>query len=296
MKKKILIAGGAGMLGSAFYEVFKEDYDILITDIDLNESHIKFMDFRHFDEYQNTFNEFNPDYLFHLGAHTSLEYCEENVTDCYNTNTLAVEYAIRLANSTSIPLLYISTAGIFDGSQDVFTEFDKPNPLGHYAKSKYLGERLVCERSNDFLICRAGWMMGGGMKKDKKFIGKLLSQINNGATELFIVDDKDGTPTLTFDFAKNVKTLLEKDKRGLYNMVCGGMTSRLEVAEELLLILKREDILINVVKSKYFEGTYYAPRPSNERLVNFKLDIIGENHMRNWKVALNDYVSNIYYK
>uniref|UniRef100_UPI0040474CE8 SDR family oxidoreductase n=1 Tax=Bacteroidota TaxID=976 RepID=UPI0040474CE8 len=296
MKKKILIAGGAGMLGNAFYEVFAQEYEILVTDIDLNEPHIQHMDFRVFEEYKAVLNQFKPDYLFHLGAHTSLEYCEENISDCYATNTIAVEHAVRLSNSAGIPLLYISTAGIFDGSKDVFTEFDTPNPLGHYAKSKYYGERFVCESSTNYLICRAGWMMGGGLKKDKKFIGKILKQISSGSTELFIVDDKDGTPTLTFDFARNVKKLIEKDVRGLYNMVCGGMTSRLEVAQELLSILGRNDIKINLVNSNHFSKTYYAPRPSNERLINLKLNIIEENHMRDWKVALEDYVTNIYFK
>ncbi len=295
MKKKVLIAGGGGMLGEAFHSVFSENYEVLVTDIDLNEPHIKFMDFRDFNQYSSVFESFKPDFLFHLGAHTSLEYCEENVEDCYNTNTLSVEYAVRLANKAGIPLLYISTAGIFDGSRDFFTEYDTPNPLGHYARSKFCGEKHVCEASSNYLICRAGWMMGGGAPKDKKFIGKLLKQINAGASEMFIVDDKDGTPTFTYDFARNVKTLLENERRGLYNMVCGGMTSRLEVATELLSIIGRNDIKINVVKSDHFADTYFAPRPPNERLVNFKLDIIKENHMRDWKIALNDYVKNYYY-
>jgi dTDP-4-dehydrorhamnose reductase len=296
MKKKILIAGGAGMLGNAFHATFSKDYDVLVTDIDLNEPHIQYLDFRDLVAYEKVVDDFKPDYLFHLGAHTSLEFCEENVADCYVTNTVSVEHAVRIANSKQIPLLYISTAGIFDGSKDFFTEYDTPNPLGHYAKSKFYGERHVCESSNDYLICRAGWMMGGGIKKDKKFIGKLLKQINGGAVELFIVDDKDGTPTLTFDFAANVKSLFENNVRGLYNMVCGGMTSRLEVAEELIKILGRDDIKINLVSSDHFSKVYYAPRPSNERLVNFKLDAIGRNEMRDWKIALHDYVNNYYNK
>ena len=51
------------------------------------------------------------------------------------------------------------------------------------------------------------------------------------------MSDKDGTPTYTHDFAKNVKALLVEKCWGLYNMVCGGQTSRLEVAEVLLEIL-----------------------------------------------------------
>ena len=37
---------------------------------------------------------------------------------------------------------------------------------------------------------RAGWMMGGGMQKDKKFVNKIINQLLNGKKEIFIVDDK----------------------------------------------------------------------------------------------------------
>jgi dTDP-4-dehydrorhamnose reductase len=138
-------------------------------------------------------------------------------------------------------------------------------------------------------------MMGSGPKKDKKFIHKLMKQIKNGAKELFIVDDKDGTPTYTHDFAKNVKLLLEKENWGLYNLVCGGETSRLEVTEELLKLLKLDNtIKVNSVKSDYFKDIYFAERPPNERLVNKKLDLRGLNIMQDWKSALKEYVENYY--
>jgi dTDP-4-dehydrorhamnose reductase len=37
MKKKIYIAGSGGMLGEAFYEQFKDEYEIKCTDKDVNE-------------------------------------------------------------------------------------------------------------------------------------------------------------------------------------------------------------------------------------------------------------------
>jgi dTDP-4-dehydrorhamnose reductase len=158
-----------------------------------------------------------------------------------------------------------------------------------------MGERYVVENANRFLVCRAGWMMGAGPKKDKKFIQKLMKQIKEGKKELFIVDDKDGTPTFTHDFAKNVKALIEKEYWGLYNMVCGGQTSRLEVAHELLSILDlSNEIKINVVNSDYFKEIYFAERPPCERLDNRKLKLRDINLMQDWKVALKEYVD-LYY-
>lgn len=293
--KKIYMAGCGGMLGEAFYMQFKEEFELKCTDIDVNERWLSYLDFRDFNSYRQDVLEFKPDYLFHLGAFTDLEYCELHVAETYKTNTLSVENACYIANDLEIPLLYISTAGIFDGNKEFYDDWDKPNPLGHYARSKYAGELFVQENVRRHLICRAGWMMGGGPGKDKKFIQKLMKQIKEGKKELFVVNDKDGTPTFTHDFAKNVKALLETGYWGLYNMVCGGQTSRLEVCEALLDILHlKEKIKIIPVNSGYYKDVYFAQRPANERLVNRKLEIRGLNLMQDWKIALKEYISQYY--
>jgi len=295
MKKKIYIAGCGGMLGEAFYTQFKDDFILRCTDKDVNETWLSFLDFRDFPSYKKDVLEFKPDYLFHLGAYTDLEFCELNPDETYNTNTIAVENAVYLANEQDIPLLYISTAGIFDGEKELYDDWDQPNPLGVYARAKYAGERFVIENAKRYLVCRAGWMMGSGPGKDKKFIQKLMKQIKEGKTELYIVDDKDGTPTYTHDFARNVKALIEKEYWGLYNMVCGGQTSRLEVATEMIRLLKLEDkVKLTPVGSDFFKETYFAERPPCERLINRKLNIRGLNLMRDWREALKDYIDNYY--
>ena len=293
--KKIYMAGVGGMLGEAFYKQFSNNYLLKCSDIDVNEKWLSYLDFREEDNYRKDVLGFNPDYLFHIGAYTDLEYCELNEKDTYLTNTKSVEYAVNIANELKIPLLYTSTAGIFDGKQEVYDENDKPNPLGHYGTSKYLGEIYVQENSKDFIICRAGWMMGAGADKDKKFIQKLINQINEGKSILHVVNDKLGTPTYTHDFAKNVKLLIEKGERGLFNMVCKGLTGRLEVANELVAMMGlQESVSVMEVDSKYFAEEYFAERPECERLVNKRLDDLGLNIMRDWRIALKEYLEDYY--
>ena len=129
---------------------------------------------------------------------------------------------------------------------------------------------------------------------------KLAGDINvtwdpDGRSYKAIVNDKDGTPTYTIDFAKNVLALLETKKWGLYNMVCGGQTSREEVCRELLRILNLSDkVNINLVSSDFFAKEYFAPRPPCERLTNKRLDLIDCNRMRNWKVSLKEYIEDYY--
>lgn len=295
MKKKIYIAGSGGMLGEAFYANFKDEFELKCTDKDVNSDWLSFLDFRNFDSYKHDVLSFKPDYLFHLGAYTDLEFCEKNINETYLTNTLAVENAVYIANALDIPILYISTAGIFDGKKEFYDDWDQPNPLGVYARSKYMGERFVVENAKRYLVCRAGWMMGAGPSKDKKFIQKLMKQLKEGKKELFIVNDKDGTPTYTQDFAKTVKELVKNEYWGLYNCVCGGQTDRFEVAEELVKILNlQNEVKLTPVNSEYFKHVYFAERPASERLITKKLDIRNVNMMRDWKVALKEYIQNYY--
>ena len=295
MKNKIYMAGCGGMLGEAFYRVFSSNYEIKCTDIDVNDTWLTKLDFRNLNEYLNDVNTFKPDYLFHIGAHTDLEYCETNQDDAYNTNTRAVENAVHISNKLNIPVIYISTAGIFDGKKKTFDESDTPKPTSCYAKSKYEGELFVQKNSNKYLICRAGWMMGGGPNKDKKFIQKIFKQIKEGKKELFIVNDKAGTPTYTHDFANNLKLLLENQKWGLFNMVCSGFVKRSEVAKELLSIINLEEkIKITEVGSDYWKKEYFVSRPDSECLINKKLDLLNMNKMRDWKICLREYIRDYY--
>ena len=293
--QKIYIAGCGGMLGEAFYRVFKKNYILQCSDIDMNEKWLTYCDFRDFYEYRRDVISFKPDYLIHLGAHTDLEFCEQNVDDTYLTNTLSVEHACFIAKELNIPLVYISTAGIFDGSKDIFDDWDVPNPMCHYARSKYAGEVIVKENMSKYLILRPGWMMGGGPKKDKKFINKMFRQIKSGSKTLFAVNDRQGTPTYTDDFAKNSMFLLEKNICGLYNMVCTGITSRLEVTLEMLKVLNLEEtIKVQEVDSEYFSKEYFVRRPYSERLLNRKLNLKNLNMMRNWKLCLKEYLEKDY--
>ena len=293
--KKIYLAGAGGMLGEAFYQIFKGNYEIKCTDIDVNENWLSYLDFRDYEKYREDVISFNPDWIFHLGAFTDLEYCEQHSEDTYNTNTKSVEHAVAIANELQIPLLYISTAGIFDGLKDMYDETDQPVPLGHYGNSKYLGEKHVLENAKEHIVCRAGWMMGGGQKKDKKFVEKLMRQILSGKKTLYVVNDKLGTPTYTYDFAANTALLIEKGERGLFNMVCGGMTGRLEVAHELIRLLNLEnEISIQEVTTDFFAKEYFAERPPNERLINRRLNDLDLNIMRDWKIALSDYIQSSY--
>jgi dTDP-4-dehydrorhamnose reductase len=291
--ERVLITGCGGMLGKAMYEKAVAKYgasSVLATDIDLNETWLSKLDVRNIQDYEKAILDWKPTIILHLAALTDLEYCESNVEEAWHTNALGPENAALLCRKYDILLVYISTAGIFGGEKDEYADFDTPNPLSYYAKSKYHGEQFIEKHLSRYYIFRAGWMMGGGMQKDKKFVNKIYKQIKSGKKELFVVDDKLGTPTYTVDFSDSLLKVIESGYYGLYNQVCEGSCSRFDVAEEFVKLLGlTETIKVTKVTSNYFKEEYYAPRPASEKLINVKLAMRGINYMRDWHVCLAEY-------
>ena len=52
----------------------------------------------------------------------------------------------------------------------------------------------------------------------------------------------------------------------------------------------QEKIKINIVSSDYFSKEYFAKRPKSERLINYRLNLLSLNIMRNWKTCLVEYL------
>ena len=291
-KTRVYVAGCGGMLGDAMYARLKSsNATIKATDISCTDDWLEYGDVRDFAAIRASIVESKPDLIINLAALTDLEFCEKEQENSWLTNGLGAENLGLVANELDVPYVYISTAGIFGGERDLYNDFHAPNPLSVYAQSKYYGEQYVRNSVKKHYVLRAGWMMGGGPSKDKKFINKIYKQICAGSTELFVVDDKLGTPTYTVDFANGLCGVVESGQYGLYNQVCNGAASRYVVAREFIKLMGLAGkVKVTVVPSDYFKEQYFAPRPASEKLVNLKLNQRGLNLMRDWQVCLEEYV------
>ena len=288
---KILVLGCGGMLGAAVYAHFKDVCEVYATDKEVNESWLHYLDIQDYAQVKAKIIEIKPDYIFNLAALTDMEYCETHPLEAYGTNAMGTENVALLCREFDIPMIYISTAGVFDGKQERYGDYDLPNPLSIYGKSKYAGEKFVKEFLTKYFIFRPGWMMGGGPQKDKKFINKVIKQIKEGNKELFVVDDKVGAPTYTYDFAKIIHQVIDTGQFGLYNSVCEDGGSRHEIAQELLRLAGLSDkIKLTKVESSHFRKEYFAQRPASEHLLNFKLKLIKITTPRSWKECLAEYM------
>jgi len=295
--ERILITGAGGMLGNAIHPYFKERFpNVMATDKVVSETWITQLDIRDDERVRAVFAEFEPDLVLNLAAETDLEYCELHADVAKAVNADATARVAQYAEAYGATLVYISTAGVFDGKKEdgLYTEQDVPNPIMVYGQTKFDGEVHVANLCSRHYIIRAGWMVGGGPAKDHKFVSKILEQIGEGRSRIHAVADKWGTPTYTHDFAMTLFRLLDTQQYGTYHMVCEGTGSRFDVAKEIVRICERDDIEVVPVDSEFFRDEYPAPRPRSEMLINANLNELGINSMRGWKEALEDYIHTDY--
>ena len=292
---RVLITGSAGMLGSAVYPAFvAAGHEVTATDLNprpVDRLPMDTLDVRDFAAVEAAVEGVGPDLVLHLAAETDLETCDRDPDHAYRTNTIGTHNAAVACQRAGVPLVYISTAGVFDGEKrdGPYTEFDEANPINVYGASKYQGELLVMRLVPRHFVVRAGWMVGGA-DRDHKFVAKIAAQLGAGARKIYAVTDKLGTPTYTEDFARNLLALVATPWYGRYHMACLGEGSRLDVARELLSFYGRDDVEVVPVTSDFFAETYPAPRPYSEMMRNYMLELHGLNLMRPWQVALREYL------
>lgn len=237
----------------------------------------------------NQIMKFTADFIVHLAAETDHEYCDDNPAQCYLVNTIGTGNMTKLAESLGVPIIYLSTASIFDGKKlEPYQSFDQPNPINHYNISKYFGE-ILCSRYKRHIILRSGWMFGGGSNVDKKFVNKIINKLKSD-NPIKVADDCFGSPTYSVDIAKAIEIICSDDvfrHYGTYNCSNeGGGVSRYEFATEIVKILgvNREIIPCKIDDLK---EEFPCKRTNYEVLAD-------DLSMRPWQEALKEYIDAYY--
>jgi dTDP-4-dehydrorhamnose reductase len=286
---KILVTGAAGMLGSALCPaLMQRRHKVFATDLATVDEGIEYLDVRGYEQIEEFVDRVKPDMVMHLAAETDVDKCELEPDHAFLTNTIGTQNVSLVCQKRSIVMVYISTIGVFYGDKpEPYTEFDTPNPINVYGRSKLEGEKIVQSLLNRYYIVRAGWMVGGGPKRDKKFVGKIIKRMND-TTVLKAVNDKIGSPTYTVDFSRCLTNLIETGYYGLYHCTNKGYGSRFDVAKKIVDFLGRSDVTVEPVSSAYFPLP--AARARSEMSRNYKLELLDKDTMRNWEDAIKEYV------
>lgn len=265
---KILTTGSNGMLGQDMCPVL-EDVGGFVIETDIDE-----MDVTNKEEVERVITDTHPDLVVHMAAYTNVEKAETEKEKAALINIEGTKNIAEICNQKDIPLIYISTDFVFDGTKNSpYEPNDITNPINYYGWTKLQGEEYVKSCKKHY-IARTSWLYG---HHGESFVSKILKLRDE--SEIKIVDDQIGCPTWTIELANGIVKLLQKPY-GTYH-VCGtGAVSRFDFAKE---IFSQFGIEANIVPCKTSEIQTAAKRPAYSVMNN-------EGLCRDWREALKDFV------
>ena len=274
---RCLVTGFGGQLG---YDVINElksrGYDdvrgIDVADLDITKR----------EDVLSYVKEYNPDVIFHCAAYTAVDKAEENKELCYNVNVNGTKNLIDGAKEVDAKIIYISTDYVFKGDGENYHEVDDEKaPINYYGETKFLGEELVREYEKHYVV-RISWAFGinGG-----NFI-KTMLKLSETRDEISVVSDQIGSPTYTYDLAKLLVDMSERNKYGTYHATNEGLCSWYEFAK-YIFESNNIDMKVNPVLTKDYKTL--AKRPLNSRLSKEKLVENGFEKLPTWQNAVDRY-------
>ena len=274
----ILVTGSTGQLGSdVVKELLKRGYSTLSP----NRSEFNLCSE---DSIRNYILNSNCEAIVHCAAYTQVDKAEDEKDLCIKINATATKHIVKCAKILDIPMIYISTDYVFDGTKDgEYTENDETNPINIYGESKLAGEKYVQEILDKYYIVRTSWVFN---INGKNFIETML-RLSKANNQLSIVNDQIGSPTYTKDLSRLLVDMLETSKYGLYHATNEGYCSWYEFANT---IFKLANINIDIMAINSNEYASRAKRPLNSKLSKDKLIEYGFKPLPNWEDALKDYL------
>jgi dTDP-4-dehydrorhamnose reductase len=220
------------------------------------------------------------DAVFNCAADNAVDAAEADPSRAFAVNADGagnVAWACRLAGAR---LVHFSTNYVFDGSGSrPFTEADRPQPRGAYARSKLEGERLALQELPEALVVRSSGLFGvtGSSVKGGSFPERIARRAQRGE-RLQVVADQRLNPTYTADLARAVVELVEHRASGLLHVVAQGCCSFWELAVETVRLA---GLSVPVEKLSSASFSTPAPRPLNGCLASLRTE-----PLRPWQEGL----------
>ena len=264
---RVLITGATGALGRDLQPAF-EGHEVVAC-------HVPAFDVGDRDAVMQAVGQVGPDVVVHTAAWTDVDACEGDPDRAMRVNALGTRHVAEAAAMTNARLCYVSTDYVFDGQHDrPYTEWDHPNPLSVYGRSKLAGESEV-ERllGASATVVRTSWLCGRHGRNFVKTILQLASDPRRDA--LTVVDDQRGCPTFTEDLAVMIRTLVVSRRSGLYHVTNQGVTTWFELAQAALAAAGLDPLRVQPTSTADLRPPRPAPRPKFSVLDNAVLRLSG---------------------
>jgi len=265
-KKKVLVFGSSGMLGSYFCTLLEEKYPEF--EVIRNDKADGGVDITQEPQVRDAIYDNKVDFVVNCAAYTDVNGAEENPEIAFKVNADAPKYMAQACHHLNIPFIHVSTDYVFgDNREKGYPEdYDEFNPLNVYGVSKLEGEQNVLGIKGDNYIFRTSWLFGPNATN---FIDK-ISKYARELPELKVVTDEIGCPTYVRDLSEGMILALKGEvDPGIYHVCSKDSLSRYEFAKEILR-LQGIDTPIKEAKLEDFERKAQVPHISI--LLNTKLD------------------------
>ena len=288
--KKILVTGCNGQLGRAIRKEYAaSDVEFINTDVVEGEGVVS-LDITDVDAVLKLVRAEKPDVIINCAAHTNVDKCEEQWDLAYKINAIGPRNLSIAATEADAKMIHVSTDYVFEGNGTIpYTEFDAPNPVSAYGKTKLEGENFVKEFAKKHFILRTAWLYGDG----KNFVKTMLALAENH-DELNVVCDQVGTPTSAVELAKMIHYLEGTENYGTFHATCEGDTNWADFAEA---IFKRagKNVKVNHVTSKQYKemNPASANRPAYSILEDYMIKLTSDFVMADWQDALDVYMKEL---
>lgn len=241
---------------------------------------------------RDAFREAAAQAVIHCASWTAVDDAQkpENRDRVRAVNVEGTRTLAQCCREADIPMMYISTDYVFDGSGTEPNPADSENfgPCNFYGETKLAAERIVRDLLGKYFIVRVSWTYG---VHGKNFVKTMLKLAQTHDT-LRVVDDQVGTPTATQDIAALLAQMIVTDKYGCYNATnSGGYISWYEFACEIFRQAGQKVTVVPVSTQEY--GMSLARRPLNSRLDCRKLTEKGFAALPRWKDALGRFLEEL---
>jgi len=280
---KVLVTGVSGQLG---YDVIKE---LTKRKIDCVGADLQEFDITDYDAAYSFITAHKPEAVIHCSAYTAVDKAEDEPELCHRVNALGTENIAKICKEINAKMVYISTDYVFPGTGEDFYEVDSPTgPQNIYGKTKLEGEISVKNLLDKYFIVRISWVFG---INGNNFI-KTMLKLGKERSEINVVDDQIGSPTYTADLAQFLCDVIATEKYGVYHITNEGVCSWAEFAEE---IFKQAGMSVKVNKVPSNAYKTKAKRPLNSRLSKNSVKDNNFKKLREWKVAVREYICEVIY-
>ena len=286
--KKILVTGCNGQLGRAIRKAYEQDEVIFInTDVAEGEGIIA-LDITKIEQVMALVQAEKPDVIINCAAHTNVDACEKQWDLAYQINAIGPRNLSIAASAVDAKLIHVSTDYVFEGNGTVpYTEFDEPNPVSAYGKTKLEGEKFVKEFAKKYFICRTAWLYGDG----KNFV-KTMLRLSESYEQVNVVCDQLGTPTSAKELAGMIRHLEGTENYGTFHATCEGDTNWAAFTEEIFRLTGKNTKVKHVTSEQYAQmNPASAKRPAFSILDNYMLKLTSDYRMAHWEDALKEYLN-----